>query len=72
MGGPGGGHRLLLPPRPGEGIGLGLHPIGAGLVEPGVEVKLQLLDALDCQRLRASGLCSWGGAGQRIMRLATA
>ena len=25
----------------------GLHPIGAGVVEPGVEVKLRLLDALD-------------------------
>jgi hypothetical protein len=28
----------------------GLHPIGAGVVEPGVEVKLRLLDALDWQR----------------------
>ncbi len=42
---------LLLPPRPGEGgTAWGLHPIGAGVVEPGVEVKLRLLDALDWQR----------------------
>ena len=47
--------RLLLPPRPPEGItAWGLHPIGAEVVEPGVEVKLLLLDALDWQRLRAS------------------
>ena len=39
---------LLLPPRPREGgTAWGLHPIGAEVVEPGVEVKLRLLDALD-------------------------
>ena len=39
---------LLLPPRPPEGeTAWGLHPIGAEVVEPGVEVKLRLLDALD-------------------------
>jgi len=39
---------LLLPPRPPEGItAWDLHPIGAEVVEPGVEVKLRLLDALD-------------------------
>ena len=43
----------------------GLHPIGAEVVEPGVEVKLRVLDALDCQRLRASGLCSCGGGGPK-------
>src|SRR5450755_60033 len=43
----------------------GLHPIGAGVVEPGGEVKLRLLDALDGQRLRASGLCSCGGDGPK-------
>ena len=57
---------LLLPPRPPEGgTAWGLHPIGAEVVEPGVEVKLRLLDALDWQRLRASGLCSCGGAGPK-------
>jgi hypothetical protein len=36
------GHRLLLPPRPPEGVtAWGLHPIGAEVVEPGVEVKLR-------------------------------
>jgi hypothetical protein len=30
-----------------------------------VEVKLLLLDALDWQRLRASGLCSCGGVGPK-------
>ncbi len=55
-------HRLLLPPRPPEGVtAWGLHPIGAEVVEPGVEVKLRLLDPLECQRLRASWLCSCGG-----------
>jgi hypothetical protein len=39
---------LLLPPRPREGgTAWGFHPIGAEVVEPGVEVKLRLLDALD-------------------------
>ncbi len=39
---------LLLPRCPGAGrTAWGLHPIGAGVVEPGVEVKLRLLDALD-------------------------
>jgi hypothetical protein len=61
-----GGICLLLPPRPRVGgTAWGLHPIGAGVVEPGVEVKLRLLDALDCQRLRASGLCSCGGGGPK-------
>ena len=36
------------------GTAWGLHPIGAGLVESGVEVKLRLHDALECQRLRTS------------------
>ena len=35
-------------PWPVEGVtAWGLHPIGAEVVEPGVEVKLRLLDALD-------------------------
>jgi hypothetical protein len=56
---------LLLPPRRQRVTACGLHPIGAGVVEPGAEVKLRLLDALDCQRLRASGLCSCGGGGSK-------
>ncbi len=62
----GGGICLLLPPWPVEGVtAWGLHPTGAGAVEPGVEVKLRLLDALDWQRLRASGLGSCGGGGPK-------
>ena len=56
----------FLPPRPPEvATARGLHPTGAEVVEPGVEVKLRLLDALDWQRLRASGLCSCGGGGPK-------
>jgi hypothetical protein len=48
----------------------GLHPIGAEVVEPGVEVKLRLLDALDWQRLRAGqgqpvGFGPCGGASPK-------
>src|SRR5450755_972801 len=62
----GAGHGSLLLPRcPGAGLtAWGLHP-HAEVVEPGVEVKLRLLDALDWQRLRASGLCSCGGGGPK-------
>jgi hypothetical protein len=40
----------------------GLHPIGAEVVEPGVEVKLRLLDALDWQRSPCErGVLAWRG-----------
>jgi hypothetical protein len=63
--------RAVLPPRSGADhvaklsaavIGWGLHPIGAGVVEPRVEVKLRLLDALDWQRSPCErGVLVWRG-----------
>ena len=64
---------LLLPPGRERGTAWGLHPIGAGVVEPGVEVKLRLLDALDWQRSPCErGVLMWRGRAQRIKRLAAA
>jgi hypothetical protein len=36
----------MMPPQPTGCSARVLHPIGAEIVEPGVEVKLRLLDAL--------------------------